>query len=107
MTKRFKVVLEELATRFDRVILDSPPLEPVTDAVVLSKVTDGVLLVVRAGKTLRDEAKRSARKIRDVGGDVVGVILNEADIESRRGYYYKYYGYASTPEGKEAAAATS
>ena len=48
---------------------------------------------MRAGQTLRDEAKISARKIRDVGGEIVGVILNEADIEDRRGYYYKYYGY--------------
>jgi capsular exopolysaccharide synthesis family protein len=93
MTNRFQAVLEDLGRRFDRVILDSPPLGAVTDAVVLSRQTDGVLLVVRAGKTQRDEVKRSVRQIRDVNGQVIGVILNELDIERRRGYYYQYYGY--------------
>jgi polysaccharide biosynthesis transport protein len=93
MTKRFTVVLEELGKRFDRIILDSPPLQAVTDAVVLSKQTDGVIMVMRAGKTLRDEASRSVRQIRNVNGTVLGVILNEFDIENRRGYRYTYYGY--------------
>ncbi len=95
MTKRFGHVLEELKSRFDRVILDSPPLQGLTDAVVLSKQTDGVLLVVRAGKTLREEVRRAAREIRSVDGPIVGVILNEFDMADRRyGYYYKYrYNY--------------
>jgi capsular exopolysaccharide synthesis family protein len=93
MSKRFGVVLEELGKRFDRVILDSPPLGAVTDAVVLSKQSDGVALVVRAGKTLRDEVKRSVRQIRDVDGQVVGVILNQLDAHDRRYGYYSYYGY--------------
>jgi polysaccharide biosynthesis transport protein len=96
MTKRFAHVLDELKTRFDRIILDSPPLQAVTDAVVLSKQTDGVVMVVRAGKTLRDDVKRSARQIRGVDGAIVGVILNEFDIEDRHGYYYRYYGYGET-----------
>ncbi len=61
MTNRFKVVLAELASRFDRIILDSPPVQAVTDAVVLSKLVDGVILVVRADKTLREDVKRSAK----------------------------------------------
>ena len=104
MTKRFEAVLAELAKRFDRVILDSPPLQAVTDAVVLSKLADGVIIVVRASKTLREEVKRSARQIRDVNGAIFGVILNEFDITHRGAYYYSYYGYgaekqeqASTP----------
>jgi succinoglycan biosynthesis transport protein ExoP len=95
LTKRFEVVLAELAKRFDRVILDSPPIQPVTDAVVLSKRVDGVVLVVRASKTLREELRRSARMIRDVGGSIVGVIVNELD--ARDSYYGGYgaggYGY--------------
>lgn len=92
MTKRFATVLKELAERFDRVILDSPPLGAVTDAVVLSKQADGVMLVVRSGKTLRDEVTRSVKSIRSVNGSIVGVILNEIALEDRRGYY-SYYGY--------------
>ncbi|HTJ44213.1 MAG TPA: polysaccharide biosynthesis tyrosine autokinase [Kofleriaceae bacterium] len=103
MTKRFAHVLEELKARFDRVILDSPPLQGLTDAVVLSKQTDGALLVVRAGKTLRDEVRRAAREIRSVDGPITGVILNEFDMEDRRyGYYYRYrYNYAYGEDQKE------
>ncbi len=107
MSKRFAAVLAELGKRYDRVILDSPPLGPVTDAVVLSKLTDGVLLVVRASKTEREEARRSAKKIRDVGGTIVGVILNEADVDDRRGYYYKYYGYGENLADSKAAASST
>jgi capsular exopolysaccharide synthesis family protein len=94
LTKRFETVLRELEKRFDLLILDSPPIQPVTDAVVLSKRVDGVVLVVRASKTLRDELRRSARMIRDVGGSIVGVIVNEFDTrDSSYGGYYSGYGY--------------
>ncbi|MBA2543845.1 MAG: polysaccharide biosynthesis tyrosine autokinase [Deltaproteobacteria bacterium] len=102
MSKRFLSVLEELKKRFDRIILDSPPLGAVTDAVVLSKHTDGVAIVVRAGKTLREEVKRAARQIRAVDGQVVGVIVNQFDSRDRAyGYYhYQYYGYAEKDPAK-------
>ncbi len=102
MSKRFEAVLEELGKRFDRIILDSPPLQVVTDAVVLSKQADGVILVVRADKTLRDDIKRSAKQIRGVGGTILGTILNAIEPDARSGYYYSYYGYTEkTPEAQE------
>ncbi|MDQ3363875.1 MAG: polysaccharide biosynthesis tyrosine autokinase [Myxococcota bacterium] len=100
MTKRFETVLQELSSRFDLVILDSPPLQAVTDAVVLSKYTDGVILVVRSGKTLRDEIRHSANQIRDVGGSIFGVIVNEFDVSDRNYGYYNYYGYGEQDEAK-------
>lgn len=102
MSHRFEVVLEELAKRFDRIILDSPPLRVVTDAVVLSKKTDGVILVVKAGATLRDDIKRSAREVRAVDGAIFGVIVNAIEPDSRSGYYYSYYGYTEkSPEPQQ------
>ncbi len=99
MSNRFDQVLEELQRRFDLIILDSPPLQVVTDAVVLSKKTDGVILVVSAGKTLREEAKRAARQIQTVGGTIFGVITNTVEPDQRSGYYYSYYGYTEkSPE---------
>ncbi len=98
MSHRFEMVLAELEKRFDRVILDSPPLQLVTDAVVLSKQADGVILVVHADKTLRDDIQRAARQIRAVGGQIFGVIVNAID-DSRSTYYYgKYGGYYSYNE---------
>ncbi len=76
MSKRFQVVLSELAKQFDRIILDSPPLQVMTDGVVLSKHADGVILIVKAAQTLRDELKRSARQVRGIGSTIVGVIVN-------------------------------
>jgi capsular exopolysaccharide synthesis family protein len=99
MGHRFEKILAELGERFDRVILDSPPLQPVTDAVLLSKRTDGVILVVQAGKTLREDIRRSANKIRGVGGAIFGVIVNAIEAGDRDAYYYSYYGYG-TPEDK-------
>lgn len=93
MSKRFETVLAELSSRFDRVILDSPPL-PYTDAVVLSKLTKGVIMVVRAGKTLREELKRSVRTFHEVGGTTLGVIVNEIERREASYYYYSYYGAA-------------
>lgn len=97
MSQRFQVVLDELAQRFDRLILDSPPVQVVTDAVVLSKKTDGVILIVKSGKTLREDIKRSAREIRAVDGKIFGVIVNGFELDSRSGYYYSYYGYREQP----------
>ncbi|HEY1813802.1 MAG TPA: polysaccharide biosynthesis tyrosine autokinase [Kofleriaceae bacterium] len=91
MSQRFQIVLAEVARRFDRVILDSPPLQLVTDAVVLSKQADGVILVVHADKTLREDAKRAARQIRHVGGTIFGTVVNAID-DSRSTYYYGKYG---------------
>lgn len=105
MTKRFATVLDELAKRFDRIILDSPPVQAVTDAVVLSKLVDGVILVVRADKTLRDDAKRSSKQIKDVGGRVFGVIVNEINAGDRSYYSYGYgYGYGYDAKDPEPAA---
>jgi capsular exopolysaccharide synthesis family protein len=105
MGKRFEHVLEELQKRFDRIILDSPPVQAVTDAVILSQQADGVIFVVRAGKTLRDEIKRSVKQIRDVSGHVFGVLVNEFDATDRSGYYYNYYGYAEKTDEKGEKAA--
>ncbi|HEY3804339.1 MAG TPA: polysaccharide biosynthesis tyrosine autokinase [Kofleriaceae bacterium] len=91
MSQRFSVVLGELAKRFDRVILDSPPLQLVTDAVVLSKQADGVIMVVHADKTLREDSRRAARQLRHVGGTIFGTVVNAID-DSRSTYYYGKYG---------------
>jgi len=106
LTKRFKTVLDELSQRFDRILLDSPPLLAVTDAVVLSRISDGVVLVAQAGKTFRDDVTMAARQLRDVNAPILGVILNVIDISDRRygGYYYAYGGYGDPGTKAEAEA---
>lgn len=107
MTHRFEAVLAELGKRFDRIILDSPPMNVVTDAVVLSKLTDGVILVAHADKTLREELKRSAKQIKAVDGKIFGVIVNAIEPDQRSGYYYSYYGYSYSEKSPEPSSGSS
>lgn len=102
----FKRLLESLAARYDRVVIDSPPVAPVTDAAVLSTLVDGTLLVVRAFKTTREVARQALRALRDVGHPPFGVVLNGVDLRSAeyqyKGdyyfYYYRHEGYGSTTD---------
>ncbi|MBK9034556.1 MAG: polysaccharide biosynthesis tyrosine autokinase [Myxococcales bacterium] len=109
LTNRFKQVLAELETRFDRILLDSPPVLAVTDAVVLARLSSGVMLVAQAGKTLLDDVAHSARQFRDIDAPILGVILNDMDITDRRygGYYYAYGGYGENSPTPPAEAEAS
>jgi len=89
---RFRALLERIKGRFDRVIIDSPPVVPVTDAVVLSTLTDGVILVVRAFKTHKDVARHAVRALADVSAPIAGTVLNSVDL-NRSEYKYSHYYY--------------
>jgi capsular exopolysaccharide synthesis family protein len=94
LTKRFSEVLRQLEERFDFILLDSPPILAVTDAVILSRLSDGVLLIAQAGKTAAEDARRAASQLRDVEAPILGVILNDMDLSDKKyGYYYYQYGY--------------
>lgn len=95
MSQRFHEVLAELGRRYDRILLDSPPILAVTDAVVLARNADGVVMVAKCGKTNRDAVAGAARQLRDVDAGIVGVVLNELDLNDKQYgyYYYSYYGY--------------
>jgi capsular exopolysaccharide synthesis family protein len=92
-SEAFRAILNRLQERFDRVIIDSPPIAAVTDATVLSTLVDGVVVVVRASRTTKDIVRRALKSLRDVGSRVVGVVLNAADVEAGSYGAYKYYSY--------------
>ena len=94
-SKAFLAVLDDLIERYDRVILDSPPVMVVTDAVILSTLVDGVLLVARTGLTSRVAHREAARQLLDVGANLLGSVLNDMDLEKKGYGYYRYrrYGY--------------
>ncbi len=84
-------LLAELNARYDLVIIDCPPLLPVTDAAVLSKVTGGALVVVGAGEVHRNQVAETMRALDTVGARVLGVVLNRQQRTSRQAYdYYRY-----------------
>ena len=92
-SESFLKLLDHVQERYDRVVLDSPPVVPVTDPAVLSNHVDGTVLVVRAFKTSRDLARQAARALRDVSANVVGCVLNAVDLNKRQYGYYQYYYY--------------
>jgi polysaccharide biosynthesis transport protein len=91
-SERFKVVLRKVAERFDRVIIDSPPVVPVTDAAILSTLVDGTVLVIRAFKTSQELARHAVRALVDIGAKKAGAVLNAVNL-SRHEYKYSYYHY--------------
>jgi capsular exopolysaccharide synthesis family protein len=95
-TARFKQLLDELDTKFDRIIFDSPPIAAVTDGLIIAGSVDGVVMVVKAGRTVGEMAVRTKQSLDDVKARIFGVVINDLDLERRGyGYYYYYqrYGY--------------
>jgi capsular exopolysaccharide synthesis family protein len=93
-SERMQEVLREAAARWDRVIVDSPPLVAVTDPALLAKWVDAVFLVISIGKTSIRTIQRARETLATVGATVHGAVLNNAD-ERVAGYYHTYgaYGY--------------
>jgi non-specific protein-tyrosine kinase len=82
-------ILEMLRGKADYVLIDTPPIIAVTDAAVLASRVDGVLLVVNAGKTKRELAIKARDMLKQVNANVIGVVLNNAQVDKSA---YAYYG---------------
>jgi capsular exopolysaccharide synthesis family protein len=92
---RMKELLRTLSQQFDHILIDSPPMVSVTDPVILSTMVDGLILVVQAGRSTRELARRARRELARVGARVFGVVLNNVNVR-REGYDdYDYYRYTS------------
>jgi len=91
-SRRFRDFLKEARGRWDRIIMDSPPLLSVTDATILGKLADGVIMVVRAGHASGKIAAFCKEKLDHANARFVGIILNGADIHRGQNYYY-YQSY--------------
>ncbi len=99
-SKRMKAFLDEARDEFDIVLLDGPPVLPVTDSSILANRCDATLLVYRTGKVPRAALKRAKVQLEAVGATVLGVVLNDlkANIAGYSGshyYYGRYYGDAN------------
>jgi succinoglycan biosynthesis transport protein ExoP len=89
-SERMGVVIEELQGHMDMVLLDSPPLLAVADAVILGTRLDGIVLVIDAGRTRRGNMRRVAEELQRVQANLLGVVLNRVS-PSRDGYYQYHY----------------
>jgi polysaccharide biosynthesis transport protein len=102
LSESFRRMLAKLKERFDVLIIDSPPVAPVTDATILSTQVDGSIIVVKAFSTRKDVARRAVRALRDVQGKLVGTILNAVNFDRREYGYYQYYYYRNGGYANEA-----
>jgi polysaccharide biosynthesis transport protein len=95
-----RLLLTALKKHFDYILLDSPPVLVVTDAVVLSTQVDGAILVIDADKTLKNQLRQSAERLREVNANLLGVVVNRL-TSKMDGYsdYNHYYYYQKSGDG--------
>jgi capsular exopolysaccharide synthesis family protein len=91
-SERMQELLREAAEKYERVLVDSPPLVAVTDPALLAKYVDAVFLVISIGKTSIRTIQRARETLATVGASIHGAVLNNADVKVS-GYYQSYGGY--------------
>jgi non-specific protein-tyrosine kinase len=87
-SQRMRELLDDLAQQVDVVLIDSPPVLPVADTMGLAHMVDGVLLVVDSGKTRRGMVRQAIERLRQVGGNLIGVVLNRIPPPGRDGQHH-------------------
>ncbi|MDD3459782.1 capsular biosynthesis protein [Mesotoga sp. SC_3PWM13N19] len=97
-SKRIDTILSELKQRYDRVLIDMPPAVVTSDVSLVGNKLDGIVLVVRPGKAIKDGLRIVVENLKTVGVKILGVIVNGVD-EKNSSYYYHYYYYYNE-EGK-------
>ena len=101
-SRKFVEALGVLAERFDRILIDSAPLQAVSDALVLASYANSVLYVVRADATSASQIQKGINSIVGSNEPLTGVILNHFDAKKASGYYgssyYQYGGYYQSDE---------
>jgi capsular exopolysaccharide synthesis family protein len=96
---KLRFLISELEEHFDHIIIDSPPVIHVTDAMIISPHVDGVVIVVKGGQTPREAVLRAKQALTDVNAKIFGIVLNCVDLNAENYYYnYKYSYYHSYEE---------
>ncbi|HFU3803952.1 TPA: CpsD/CapB family tyrosine-protein kinase [Streptococcus suis] len=90
-SERMSDLMEELANAFDFIIYDLPPVNSVTDAQIVARKVDGMILVVRQGYVLKIELEKSLRSLNNVETNLIGYVMNDVVRDQKDSYYY-YYG---------------
>jgi len=90
---RMRNLIETGSSSFDLVILDSPPVIPVSDGIALSSHSEGVILVVKVGTVPSEVVRRAVEQIESLKGRVLGVVLNRVNPRRDGDYYYDHYRY--------------
>jgi len=97
---RMSFLLSNLKKRFDTLIIDTPPILPASDALLLAPQADGVVFVVRSGMMNRELVKKAIEQLQLAKANLIGIVLNAVDTE-REGYYKYYHKYYSKYYGAD------
>ena len=100
-SKKMELLIETLRKTYTRIVIDSPPITAVTDALVLSKTVDGVVLVIRAGETHRQVVQNGLAQLNSVNAHILGALLNGVYTGKDSYYYYQYHYYYYGDDGQE------
>ena len=88
---KMKKILGELAASFDFIVLDSPPVLPVSDSVLLSTIVDGVVVVVNSATTAKQQIRVACARLKYARSKIFGIVLNKVNLQSPEYKYYKNY----------------
>ena len=97
---QLKKFFDTLKTNYDYIIIDSPPVQPVSDTLILAQAVDYNFFIIRAEETKTGSLMSSIKKIKSVGAKIDGIVLNDLDISGRG---YGYYNYYQSYYGREAS----
>lgn len=81
-------LFEDLKKYFDIIIVDAPPVLVVSDTLILAKIVDNIILVAEYNKTKKDDIVRAKKEIKNIGGNIIGTILNKDNFSKKRYSYY-------------------
>ena len=93
-------LLNQLSSKYDIVIVDAPPCELVTDAAILSRIVDSTIIVTAHKYTKKANLQRTIKSIKNVGGNIAGVVLNKVPIDAKKYEKSYYYGSQMVPTTK-------
>jgi len=91
-SKKMSAFMEEFRKEYDIIILDTPPMNAVADAQIISTLCDGTVLVIQSGNVKKDHALRAKEGLERAKTRILGVVLNNVERKQAEGYYYYYYG---------------
>jgi len=103
-SQKMRQLLAELSEQYEQIVIDSPPVMPVTDSVILSQMVDGVLMIV-GPRTPKQLVRYACVRLRQVDAKILGVILNRVNVSSAG--YHHYHAYADYDDYSDRSDATT
>ena len=92
-SQRMKDFIQEVRSKYEKVMFDCPPVSAVSDPLMIAAATDGIIFVSKFNKIRREHARKTVQRIQDAGINIVGACINDLDFEGKDSYYYSYYYY--------------